>query len=102
MVSRKFLRAAKLVRARGRDHEYSCNAVEFVGGFELRRLYVREMAPRTRRELSVVGVQAGAGIGRGELAYRENLDTIRDFRVLMLCMMAAAGEDLLTEEDTGL
>ena len=96
MKENPFLEAAKRLNAHRYHHLYSfsCNAIELTGGEHLRRLYEHEMSARNGKPLSIAQVQKGAGVKPGQASYLANLDIIRSFRVLMLCMMAAAYEDL--------
>ena len=78
-----YLKAAALV-ASG-ECEYSCNAVS-KDNHEARFVYADIMSPEPNGELLIRDIEEAVDYGSPEAE--------RDFRVLLLCMMAAACDDL--------
>ena len=83
-----YLKAAEAI-ANG-EQKYSCNAVRAcdneVPRYAERFLYVDTMSPEPHRELLVIDIEEAVNYGGPKAE--------RDFRVLLLCMMAAACDDL--------
>ena len=65
---------------------YSCNAVRDYGGYDERFVYAEIMSPEPNRRLLIGDIEKAVDYGSPEAE--------RDFRVLLLCMMAAACDEL--------
>ena len=82
-----YLKAAKRV-ATG-SYEFSCNAISYYS-YKARDPYAKAMSPTGNGYLTINHIERAAG--------NDSCTTVaRDFRVLLLCMMAAACDDLETE-----
>lgn len=80
-----YLKAAKRI-AEGLD-EFSCNAVLIAGDDVAVALYTASMSPQPR-SLIIMDIEEAVN------SY-SNSGAAREFRILLLCMMAAACDDLL-------
>ena len=83
-----YLKAAESI-ASGEQY-YSCNAVRACGDvvpcYDERFIYANIMSPEPNRELLIGDIEEAVDCGGPEAG--------RDFRALLLCMMAAACDDL--------
>lgn len=82
-----YLKAARSI-ANG-EQEYSCNAVRDCGNRDERLVYADIASPEPNRELLIIDIEEAVDYDGPEAA--------RSFRVLLLCMMAAACDDLEME-----
>ena len=79
-----YLKAAALVASGKQEH--SCNAIEASGKCYERFVYADIMSPESNGELLIRDIEEAVNYGGPEAK--------RDFRVLLLCMMAAVCDEL--------